>query len=72
MKKTGVVSIRDYILKIKKIGSPLGPIGSQIEDYNLVSIALNDLKDDDILNSYSTSISACKNFTNFEKVKVFT
>ena len=47
MKKISSVSVNDYILKIKEISDALGSIGVQVEDDDLVSTALNGLKDNE-------------------------
>ena len=47
MKKTSSISVNDYILKIKEILDALGSIGAQVEDDDLVSVALNGLKDNE-------------------------
>ena len=47
MKKTSSIFVNDYILKIKEISDALGSIGAQVEDDDLVLIALNGLKDNE-------------------------
>ena len=69
MKKTSSISVNDYILKIKEISDALGSIGAQVEDDDLVSDALNGLKDNKSWKSFSTSVYVCENFLDFEQLK---
>ena len=69
MKKTSSISVNDYILKIKEILDALGSIGAQVEDDDLISAALNVLKDNKRWKSFSMSVYVCENFLDFEQLK---
>ena len=47
MKNTSSFFVNEYILKIKEISDALNSIGVQVEDDDLVSAALNGLKDNE-------------------------
>ena len=66
MKKTNSISVNDYILTIKEISDALGSIGVQVEDDDLVSAALNGLKDNESWKSFSMSVYVRENFSDFE------
>ena len=66
MKKTSSIFVNGYILKIKEISNALNSIGVQVEDDDLVSAALNGLKDNKSWKSFSTSVCVRENFPNFE------
>ena len=69
MKKTSSSFVNDYILKIKEISDALGSIGVEVEDDDLVSVALNGLKDNESWKSFSTSVYVRENFPDFEQLK---
>ena len=69
MKKTSSISINDYILKIKEISYALGSIGVRVKDDDLVSAALNGLKDNKSWKSFSMLVYVCENFLDLEQLK---
>ena len=56
MKKNPLMSVNDYVLKIKDLIDVLASIGSPVDNDDKVVFCLSGLRDDDKWNSFITSI----------------
>ena len=70
MNKNALMSVNDYVLKLKDLIDALASIGSLVENHDKVAFSLNGLREDDKWKSFITSVYVRDSMPEFDLLVV--